>query len=181
MTRNSLAMTKYLGPYKAAVGEGAVLELKLRVLANQVHELRKYAHAQKLEEVEAAIIAHYGARIAKEEAEVLERCRALRNKILHCNFRVARQKLAELGTTVQPAGIKTVDVRGLSGKQMREKVERMVAGVQGTFEYVADSAAAADDIYVWLLEAGEAGDFDEAVRIFAKASAILDRLAGARP
>jgi hypothetical protein len=44
-----------------------------------------------------------------------------------------------------------------------------------------DSAAAADDIYVWLLEAGEAGDFDEAVRIFAKASAILDRLAGARP
>jgi hypothetical protein len=64
---------------------------------------------------------------------------------------------------------------------MREKVERMVAGVQGTFEYVADSAAAADDIYVWLLEAGEAGDSDEAVRIFAKASAILDRLAGARP
>jgi hypothetical protein len=41
--------------YKAAEAEGAIVELRLRVLANKVPELRKFAHAQKFEDVETPI------------------------------------------------------------------------------------------------------------------------------
>jgi hypothetical protein len=99
----SVAMTRYLGQYKAASGEGAALELKLRILANKVPELRVFAHDQKLQNVEHAIIQHFGAAITEEDKQALQRCRCLRNKILHCDFRAVRRILGELGINVKPA------------------------------------------------------------------------------
>jgi hypothetical protein len=60
---------------------------------------------------------------------------------------------------------------------MREKAARAIAGDEGAFEYVHESEDSAKNIYAWLLETGEAGDFDEAVQVFAKVTAIVDRLA----
>jgi hypothetical protein len=45
-------LTFYLDSFKAAAGEGAVLELKLRLLAGKVPTLRKYAHQQNLGNIE---------------------------------------------------------------------------------------------------------------------------------
>jgi hypothetical protein len=173
----SVAMTKYLGQYKAAAGEGAALELKLRILAYKVPELTKFAHDQKLQNIEEAIAEHFGDAITEEEKQVLQRCRCLRNKILHCDFRAVRRILGELGINVKPAGIKEVDVQNLSGAEMREKAARAIAGDEGAFHYVHESEDSGKNIYAWLLETGEAGDFYEAAQVFAKAAAIADRLA----
>jgi hypothetical protein len=174
---NSLAMARYLGPYKAAAAEGAVLELKMRILAYKVPQLRKFAHDQKLQNVENALVQHYGDAITEEEKHTLQRCRCLRNKILHCDFPAARGVLGDLGANISSAKVRQIDVRNLSSQEMREKAERAIAGEEGTFQHVSEAKDSADNIYAWLLETGESGDFDEAVRVFAEAAAIVDRLA----
>lgn len=82
----------------------------------------------------------------------------------------------QLGVNVKPARIKQVDVRNLSGAEGREKAARAIAGDESAFQYVHESEDTAKNIYAWLLETGEAGDFDEAVQVFAKAAEIADRL-----
>ena len=94
------------------------------MLANKIPELRAFAHEQNLGDVEMAIIKHFAQALAEEEKSTLARCRQLRNKILHCDFRAARKKLGEL------------------------KVTQVWAGVQGSYERLTDATADADDIYV---------------------------------
>jgi hypothetical protein len=48
----SPAMALFLEPLKAAAAEGAIVELKLRLLAGKVPALQKYAHQKKLEDIE---------------------------------------------------------------------------------------------------------------------------------
>jgi hypothetical protein len=83
----------------------------------------------------------------------------------------------ELGAETQRGNVKKVDIQELSGAQVREKLARVVENVEGTFGYVADSAAGADDIFGWLFEAGTAGDFIQAASAFELGAAIVDRLA----
>src|ERR1700740_2963518 len=126
----------------------ATVELRLRMLANKIPELRAFAHEQNLGDVEMAIIKHFAQALAEEEKSTLARCRQLRNKILHCDFRAARKKLSELGITTPSGNARVIDVRGLCGARMVEKVTQAWAGVQGSYERVTDATADADDIYV---------------------------------
>jgi hypothetical protein len=168
----------FLDEFKNAAAEGAVLELKLRVLANKVSELRAFAHEKNLQDVETPICKHFDHALTEKEKATLARCRGLRNKILHCDFRVARERLVELGGKVEPGNVKKVDVRGLKGARMREKLERAIKNVEGTFEAVAGPKTGPDDdIYGWLLELGRGGDFTEAARVFTETAAIIDHLA----
>lgn len=163
--------------YKAAAAEGAIIELRLRLLADKVPELRKFAHDKRLKDVENLIAQHFAQGLTDDEKRTLELCRQLRNKILHCDFRAARNKLEQLGANPQPGQVKKIDIHDLSGTQMREKITKAFVGVEGTFEYVADSAAAPGSVFGWLMEVGRAGDFNHAVDAFAHAAAIVDRLA----
>jgi hypothetical protein len=163
--------------YKEAAAEGAIVELRLRILANKVPELRKFAHEQNLKDVETPITQHFAASLTEEDKSTLMNCRQLRNKILHCDFRAARKKLNDLGVKTQRGNIKKADASGLSAAQLVEQMERVFADDESAFEYVSDSAVGADDIFAWLLEVGNAGDFIEATRAFEQAAAIVDRLA----
>jgi hypothetical protein len=60
---------------------------------------------------------------------------------------------------------------------MAEKIARVEAEDQTAFEYVADSPAGPGSVLAWLMEAGGAGDFNQAVEAFARASEIVHRLA----
>jgi len=79
--------------YKAAAGEGALYELRMRLLADKVPALQQSAYGEKLEDVEGLILVHFGNALTDEEKTLLKRCRQLRNKILHCDFGAARKKL----------------------------------------------------------------------------------------
>lgn len=164
----------FLEQFKLASGEGAVVELKLRLLADKIPTLQRFAHAQKLEDIEKEIVQHFGDALSETDKCTLALCRQLRNKILHCNFSVAREQLATLGVSPQAAGVRMIT--GIAANEIRAKVERAIVQNQGT-PVSGLSATQPGSVSGWLLEAGAAGDFMKAVSAFRSAAAIVDRLA----
>jgi hypothetical protein len=168
-------MMMFLALFKAATAEGAVVELKLRLLAGTIPTLQKYAHAKDLEDVEAKVGEYFDAHLSIEEKDTLRLCRQLRNKVLHSDFRAARDRLNKMGIATPSAGVKKLDVAGLSIDEVFQKMGGLTAGTEG--ELVSDtSSSAAGTVYGWLLEAGAAGDFQKAAEAFKGAGAIIDRL-----
>ncbi len=167
----------FLEPFKAAAAEGAVVELKLRLLAGSIPALQAHALEQRLEDVEKPVIEHFVASLSAEERETLSLCRTLRNKVLHTDFRAARGKLNELGIRTTSGEVRKVDIPVVSVAAISEKVRGVQAGTEGAF--VADTlSTASGTVYGWFLEAGASGDFQKANDVFRRASAIIDRLAG---
>jgi hypothetical protein len=170
--------TAYLEQYKFASGEGAVVELKLRLLADKIPQLQQFAHAQELKDIENEISRYFGGVLSQEENSTLALCRQLRNKILHCNFSVVREKLTALGAEAQSGGVRKVDISGLNAAQTVAKMKSAIAGQEGTFEYVAMSSTKnPGSVFGWLLEMGTSGDFPKAAQAFREAAVIVDRLA----
>jgi hypothetical protein len=124
--------------YKAAAAEGAIVELKLRLLADKVPELQRFAHDKKLGAVETLIEKHFTDALTAEEKATLTLCRQLRNKILHCDFRAARQKLEEMGIATARGGVKKIDIVGLSATGIIAKIASVKADVPGTFQNVSE-------------------------------------------
>lgn len=167
----------FVEQYKAAAAERAIVELRLRLLADKVPALQNHAHAQKLGDIETRLAWHFGSALSEEDKRTLALCRQLRNKVLHCNFRATRDKLEDLGTETRRSDIKKVVVSGLSGPAVVAKIRGAVAGLEGTFEYVADTSSTdPGSVFGWLLELGAAGDFRKAIDAFRNAAAIIDRL-----
>jgi len=105
----SLALELYLKPYKEAAGEGAAVELQMRLLAGAIPALQRYAHGE-LWEIETDLSAHFAALLSDEDKETLRLCRQLRNRVLHSDFRAARDKLRELGIDTTPGGVVKIDL-----------------------------------------------------------------------
>lgn len=172
---------QFLEDYKTAAAEGATVELKLRLLADKIPALQEFAHKRKLENVEAAVTRHFATDLSDANKETLRLCRELRNKILHCDFRVARDRLEELGVPRPHGSVKKVDVSGLSRAQIAERLTKATADIKDSYEFVADTQTTdPGSVFGWLYEMGQAGDFHYAVAEFEKASTILDRLANLR-
>jgi hypothetical protein len=163
--------------YKEAAAEGAIIELHMRLLADKVPTLQQFAHDQRLEDVETLIVQHFVAVLTDDEKRTLELCRQLRNKILHCDFKAARKKLQQIGAAPGRGDVKKIDISGLSGKEMLQKLTSAAGNVAGSFEYVADLPAGPGSVYGWLIEVGQAGDFVQAVDAFRRGAAIVGRLA----
>ena len=166
----------FLEQFKLASGEGAAVELKLRLLADKIPTLQRFAHAQKLEDIENEIAQHFDYALSEAEKSTLALCRKLRNKILHCNFSVARERLVDLGAEPQSAGVRKIDLTGISANEIRTKVEQAIVQNQGTTVSGAPSTQPGS-VFGWLLEAGAADDFQKAASAFRNAAAIVDRLA----
>ncbi|MDB5988357.1 MAG: hypothetical protein JWR16_3410 [Nevskia sp.] len=171
-------LTAYLDQFKVAAGEGALVELKLRLLADKVPALQEFAHAQRLDNIEAEVAKHFGSALSDSDKDMLASCRQLRNKILHCNFSAAREKLSALGSESLGGGVRKIDLDGLNTSEMLSKVESAIAGEVGASVLVMDSPATnPGNVFGWLLEVGGAGDFVAAANAFRGAAAIIDRLA----
>ena len=166
----------FLEQFKLASGEGAVFELKLRLLADKIPTLQRFAHAQTLQGIENEIAQHFGHALSEAEKSTLALCPELRNKILHCNFSVARERLADLGAEPQSAGVRKIDLTGIGANEMRAKVEQAIVQNQGTF-VSGSPTTQPGSVFGWLLEVCAAGDFQNAVSAFRNAAAIVDRLA----
>ncbi len=155
------AYERLLGEFKAAAGEGALVELKLRFLAGKLPGLQTYAHQSQLGDIEAELVKHFSDFISAEEKETLRLCRQLRNKVLHSDFHAARHKLNELGLPTHPG--KHVVVLNMA---------------DGSHKSVADTLSTGEGgVFAWFLEAGSAGDFQKAADAFKQAQTIVDRLA----
>ena len=176
MPGQSISMMMFLEPFKAAAAEGAVVELKLRLLAGKFPTLQKYAHQKKLEDIEAELAKHFGDSLSDAEKETLRLCRQLRNKVLHTDFCAARGKLNELGIETSSGDIRKIDVQVVSIAEISHKLGAAKAGTEGAL--VAETLSTeSGSVLGWFLEAGNAGDFQKASIVFKVASAIVDRLA----
>jgi hypothetical protein len=170
-------MELFLEWFKAAVAEGAAVELKLRMLSGKVSALEKYAHQKHLEDIEGELAKHFGAALSAKEKETLRLCRQLRNKVLHSDFYAMREKLKELGQQPGRVGVTKIEFPVPTVAEFEKKIEAVKAGTEGIV--VADTSSTdAGGIYGWLFEVGGAGDFERACDAFKKAQAIVDRLAG---
>jgi hypothetical protein len=176
MLVQSISMMMFLEPFKAAAAEGAVVELKLRLLAGKIPALQKYAHQKRLEDIEAELAKHFDGSLSTEEKETLRLCRQLRNKVLHTDFCAARGKLNELGVETPSGEVRKIDIPVVSIAEVSKKLHAAKTGTEGTF--VADTLSTdSGSVLGWFLEAGKAGDFQKASMAFKGASAIVDRLA----
>jgi len=168
----------FLEQFKSASSEGAIFELKLRLLADKTPSLQQFAHEQKLEDIENKVTEYFGNALSEDEKNTIVVCHQLRNKILHCNFSAARKKLVESGAESISAGVKRIDINGLINiTQIEAKITQAITNNPGSFESVSESATTTPGrIFGWLLEMGAAGDLLKAILVFQEASAILDRL-----
>jgi len=166
----------FLEPFKTAAAEGAVVELKLRLLAGKLPALQKYAHQKRLEDIETELAKHFGDTLSAEEKETLALCRQLRNKVLHADFSAARGKLNELNLETAAGDVLKIDIPEVSVAEISRKLRAAQAGTEGTF--VADTLSTdSGGVLGWFLDAGNAGDFQKASIAFKGASAIINRLA----
>lgn len=173
----SIAMNMFLDAFKNAAAEGAAVELKMRLLAGKIPALQKDAHCIVLADIEAGLIEHFGAALSHEDRETLRLCRQLRNKVLHSDFRAARDKLSELGIASSPGGVVKIDLPVVTVAEVAKKIEGAKAGTEGI--RVADTLSTdAGSVFGWFLEAGQSGDFAKASSAFKSAAEIVDRLAG---
>jgi hypothetical protein len=162
----------FLDAFKDAAAEGAAVELKMRLLAGKIPASKRIV----LENIEAGLIKHFGAALSDEDKETLCLCRQLRNKVLHSDFRAARDKLSALGITSSPGGVVKMDLPVVTAAEVAKKIEAVKAGTEGV--RVADTLSTdAGSVFGWFLEAGLSGDFAKASAAFKSAAEIVDRLA----
>lgn len=169
-------LSPFIEQFKLAAAEGAVVELKLRILCEAVRGLGDFAHTKSLENVEGAVIAHFRGDLAEGDAALLQRCRQLRNKILHGDFRAAREKLRETGAALGPSAVwmlKVDETRGVA-EQDRSALD---AGAEKVHAVADTGSTANGTIFGWLLELGIAGHFVLAANTFRGAVEVIDRLA----
>jgi hypothetical protein len=170
-------MMMFLEPFKNAAAEGAVVELKLRLLAGSIPTLQQHALKRRLEDVETPVIEHFDGSLSEVDKETLRLCRVLRNKVLHTDFRAARDNLNKSGVETPSGEVKKIDIPVVTIAAISEKIRGVKAGTEGT--NVADTlSTASGTIYGWFLEMGVADDFQKAREVFKSASALIDRLAG---
>jgi len=171
-----------LGPFyaqfKDAAGHAALIELKLRMLADKIPGLERYAHEHTLANVEKQLVAWFGAEMQKAEADLLEQVRVARNKLLHGDFRTARELLHGLGVPEAQGGVRLIEFQGRDAGGMLAQIDAAAGGEPGSFSLVSDAASTADGgIFGWLLELGNAGYFPYASEVFKRAAGLVDRLA----
>ena len=125
--------------------------------------------------IETDILKEFDASLSEPEKEPLRLSRQLRNKVLHSDFRAAREKLNELGMQTGSAGTRKIELPVATIAEVSRKIAAAKEGKEGT--PVSDTPST--EVYGWLLEAGASGDLEKAKNAFKKAAAIIDKLAGA--
>jgi hypothetical protein len=164
----SLILEMNLESFKAASGEAAALELKMRLLAGMVPALQTYAHQRKLGEIETDILKEFDRSLSADEKDTLKLSRELRNKVIHSDFRATREQLEKMRIQTGRARTKKIELPVAT----KEELSKKIAGGGGT----PISDLPSGEVYGWLLEVGRSGDFQKARYAFKNAAAIIDRL-----
>jgi hypothetical protein len=84
---------QYIHAFGEAAKMAAILELRIRMLADKLPETRPKALAHRLEDAEDSIIAHFAASLSTADVATLQAARRVRNKLLHCEFWTAEKRL----------------------------------------------------------------------------------------
>jgi hypothetical protein len=154
--------TEMVRAFEKAAGAGCAYELRLRLLADVIPALRESSMAYRLDDLEKPVVEYFKKQgtLSDGDAKALEACRRVRNKLLHGELDAARKRLIEeadakiVSVSVMRIDLRTEDVRPVTR--------------EGTTP---------GNLFGWLMEAANSGDFDEAEKLFRKGEAIVVALA----
>jgi len=159
-------------PFQRAAAEGAWLELNLRLLADKTDG--SDACAYKLEQIEAQIAVVFAGHLTEADVGTLRLSRQLRNKLLHGDFRQARERLHGLGVALRPGGVRRMQIA--PGESVLQTIESGLANYEALPTVSDMTSTQAAGIFGWLLELSQSGALKEAERVFLRANEIVDRL-----
>ena len=158
----------------AEVGKLAVTqELKLRLLANKTKSIENAAYENKVSDTEEAIVNHFqlAGKISSIEIAQLKISRQIRNKILHCEFDKALKLISELtGKKVDSPVVSVIKTTGLSTAEFLSRMKEGLSKPITEFKYKEVG------LFGWLMQMHGSGGFHEAIGIFKRTNAIIDRL-----
>lgn len=167
------------------VGRLAVIvELKLRLLTNKITEVKGYALAKSIAELESALLPYLREKrlIADTEKKHLELSRKIRNKIFHCEFEAAVALIEELRGRPAPAGAVTAGkLDEMEGGSTLDKVMALAeahhSGKPSRGVVRVDAATTKDaDVFGWLLNALSKGVLREGQKVAEESISVLDRV-----
>jgi hypothetical protein len=158
--------------FKSASGEAALFELRMRMLAGGIPGTQDKAIDVKLSVVRDGILAHYAEKIRADETQLLRHACTLRNKLLHCEFSSARQKLETLDPKPRDGGIVRLDF----GSDHQKIFEAIAGRDVGQRPVAQTKTRTLRDVYGWLNECQGANEFDEASAVFEQANSLLENL-----
>lgn len=163
--------------FKAASAEAALFELRMRLRAGAISTTCDLEIETKLAAICNYILNYYKAALHDTDEKVLQRACNLRNKLLHCEFSVARQRLSEINPKARRGGVTMLDVDSLDGAAILNKLHQVKLGRDVGQKAVAHTKTKKlKDVFGWLLETQGAGEFDEAAHVFRDAISVLERL-----
>jgi hypothetical protein len=162
--------------FKAAAGEAAGVELSMRMLSDKVPELRPFAHSKKFEDIEDEIIKHFSDLLSDEDKKTLSASRVLRNKILHCDFEAARNKLDELGLSPKRGVVRRGTISPpMSAEEIQRSIRAIAEGHGG--ELVSNTPGRGPaNLFGWMMELAAGNGFALSINAFNNAGSIIERL-----
>lgn len=148
--------------FEKAAGAGCAYELRLRMLADSTKPIQEHSMAFTLENLETPLIAHFRGtgELSEADASTLQVCRRVRNKLLHAELHTVRKRLIEeAGAQIASAGVMSLNLTTQDVKP------------------VTRDDTAPGNLFGWLLESANSGDFAKAEELFRKGEAIVVKLA----
>jgi hypothetical protein len=165
--------------FKAAAGEAAGVELSMRMLADKVPALRAFAHSKNFEDIEDEIIRHFGDLLSDEDRKTLSASRVLRNKILHCDFEAARNKLDEMGLSPKRGVVRRGTISPSMSAEEIQRTIRLIAEGHGG-ELVSNTPGRGPaNLFGWMMELAAGNGFVLSLNAFNNAGTIIERLLNA--
>ena len=167
--------------FKAASAEAALFELRLRMTAGTIAAAQHLPIDVNLVQVRDAVLLHFQSELSEEDIELIERATTLRNKLLHCEFSAARQKLNAITPKLREGKVIELPVAGLGHTELAEAIKAMAFGTDIGAQLVSQTKVRTlKDIFGWLLEFQSAAEFKEAESVFVAAINVIERRQQAR-
>ena len=163
--------------FENASAKATLFELRARLLASTIPAIADLSINTKLGVVLKELVKSYDSVLNAEDKTLLEKACTLRNKLLHCEFSAARQRLDELNPRPRAGEVTELNTSGLDQEATVNNFFLFTQGQDVGQKTVANSKTKSlRDVYGWLWESFLTGEFNEATDIFRDAISVLDQL-----
>jgi len=162
----------------------AIQELKIRFLANKTNAIADSAYEFSVFETNKKIIEHFSnlGKLDSEKADLLLKSQTIRNKILHCKFNEAVERIEALtGSTAPGPSIQMIKFDpNIGGEELLDTLFKahaaIVKGEPGPYKDASTLSDQELGIFGGLMNCTQTGAMHMAIDIFKKSNAVLDEL-----
>lgn len=157
-----------------ASASAVLFELRARLVAGTLESASGMKIDTKLSVVVNAIIQNHEERMSDSDSVLLTNAYKLRNKVLHCEFSAARKMLPSTTDSGSEPGV--IRVSGITPENAITTLDKIKSGDNvGQRPVASEPTKTHGDLFGWLLETQQAGDFAASKVVFEAGIAVLDK------